>query len=158
METKKISKEEIINSFGELLVEDNYPPIAGRILGLFYVTNKKHLTFEEIKESLNISKSATSKALSFLIKLKEVSFIYDENNKRLRLFYLDVDGSIERFNSIMKAYNLQTILFKEALQARNEENEELNHFIEKTILFHEDVIGFVMDKMKLHYKEFLKEN
>ncbi len=151
-------QEDIIESFGELLVADNYPPIAGKILGLFYTSNKKYLTFEEIKDGIGVSKSATSKALTFLYTLNEVSYIYDENNSRLRLFYLDIKGSVERFNSIIEAYKIQTTLLKEVLRTRNNENKELNHFIEKSILLHEDVLDIVKQKSELHYKEFLKEN
>jgi len=51
-------------------VADNYPPIAVKILGLFYTTNKKYLTFEEINDGIGVSRSATSKALTFFIYIK----------------------------------------------------------------------------------------
>ena len=50
METKEKQQEEIIDTFGELLTKDNYPPIAGKILGLFYTSDQKYFTFEEIKK------------------------------------------------------------------------------------------------------------
>lgn len=152
-----MSQEDIIESFGELLVADKYPPIAGKILGLFYTSNSKYLTFEEIKEGIGVSKSATSKALTFLYTLNEVSYIYDENNSRLRLFYLDIKGSIDRFNSIVDAYTMQTVLLKEILKARNNENEELNNFIKKTIAFNEEATTYMKQKTEIHYKEYLKE-
>ncbi|MGH1383448.1 hypothetical protein [Kordia sp.] len=152
-----MSQEDIIESFGELLVADNYPPIAGKILGLFYTSNAKYLTFEEIKEGISVSKSATSKALTFLYTLNEVSYIYDENNSRLRLFYLDIKGSIDRFNSILNAYTVQTTLLKEIQKTRNNENEELNGFIEKSIAFNEEATVYMKQKLEFHYKEYLKE-
>ena len=157
METKEKLKKRIVNTFGELLANDNYPPIAGRILGFFYTSDKKYFTFEEIKEELSISKSATSKALSYLRQINEVGYIYDENNKRLRLFYLNIEGLVERISLVLEAYKMQAVLFKEVLEFRNEENKELNNYIEKNILFSEDVLGFVTQRLEFHYKEYLKE-
>jgi len=84
--------------------------------------------------------------------------VYDDNNSRFRLFYLDVKGSVERFSSAIDAYMVQTTLLKEVLKKRNNENKELNHFIEKSILLHEDLLDIVKQKLELYYKEFLKEN
>ncbi|WP_298511696.1 hypothetical protein [uncultured Kordia sp.] len=158
METKEKRKKDIINTFGELLVKDNYPPIAGRILGLFYTSDQKYFTFEEIKEELNISKSATSKALSFLHNIEEVGFTYDENNKRLRLFYVNIEGLVKRISLVLEAYNEQTKLFEEVLEIRSKENELLNNYIDKSILFSQDILGFVQEKLEHHFKDILKAN
>ncbi|WP_420573847.1 hypothetical protein [Kordia sp.] len=158
METKEKLKKDIINSFGELLVNDNYPPIAGRMLGLFYTSDQKYFTFEEIKTELNISKSATSKGLSFLDNIGEVSYVYDKNNKRLRLFYLNVEGLIERISLVLEAYKHQSKLFEQVLELREDNDSIVNNYLEKSILFSEDVLGFVQQKLALHFKNILKEN
>ena len=157
METKEKQQEEIIDTFGELLTKDNYPPIAGKILGLFYTSDQKYFTFEEIKKELEISKSATSKALSFLNQIEEVSYVYDKNNKRLRLFYLNVEGMVKRISLVLDAYKQQAILLKEVLELRSEENSALNNYIEKNILFSQDILGFVQNKLEFHFNDILKK-
>ncbi|WP_298420465.1 hypothetical protein [uncultured Kordia sp.] len=157
METKEKLKKEITDSFGELLSNDNYPPIAGRILGLFYTSDQKYFTFEEIKTALNISKSATSKALSFLNQINEVAYTYDEHNKRLRLFYLNIEGLVKRISTVLEAYKLQSKLFEQVLNLRNDDNSTLNNYIEKSILFSEDVLGFVQQKLEFHFEDILKD-
>lgn len=157
METKEKKQKRIIDSFGEQLTKDNYPPIAGRILGLFYTSDQKYFTFEEIKEALSISKSATSKALTFLDNIEEVSYVYDKNNKRLRLFYLNVIGMVKRIHLVLEGYKEQERLFKEVLKIRSEENQQLNNYIEKNILFSQDVLGFVQEKLELHFNDILKK-
>ena len=94
-----MGKIELIEAFALVYKEDNYPPVAGKILGLFFISNEKHLTFESIMDGINASKSATSKALNFLINLEEVSFIYSEKNKRKRLFHINPDGIITRLEN-----------------------------------------------------------
>lgn len=141
----------ILELFALSLKEDNYPPVAGRIIGLFYVSNQKHFEFEDIMEAVSASKSATSKALKLLIEFGEVNFIIKEGSKRKRLFYLDVQGSIERIERFIDGYNMQTQLLTETLKLRNQNNEELNQFIKNTINFNTEILEFAEKKLREHY-------
>ncbi len=153
-----MERKTIIEKFEAVYVEDHYPPIAGRILGLLFVTDKKYLTFQEILEEVGSSKGAISKALKILIDSGEVNFDYDVNNKRLRLFYLDTDGVIRHINNIVEAYKMQTELFKETLKIRSDENEEMNKFIKKTIVFNSEVLELMQEQLKKHYKDIIDKN
>ncbi|MDY8137956.1 helix-turn-helix domain-containing protein [Aquimarina sp. 2201CG5-10] len=127
--------EKILDLYALSYKEENYPPVAGKILGLFFISNQKHFTFEEIMEKVNASKSATSKALKLLITLGEINFEFLEGNKRKRHFYIDIKGTIEHFKRLIDGLHMQNELYKETLKFRTNENEELSKFIQDNINF-----------------------
>lgn len=141
----------ILDLYAATFQEDNYPPVAGKILGLFYVSEQKYFSFEELQDQLEISKSAVSKGLKMLLNIGEINFVTFEDNKRKRYFYLDVQGNIDRIQSLITSYTMQTKLLEETLALRGETNPELNNFIENSIKFNREVIAFVDQKVKEHY-------
>lgn len=141
----------ILDLYAATFQEDNYPPVAGKILGLFYVSEQKYFSFEELQNQLEISKSAVSKALKMLLNIGEINFVTFEDNKRKRYFYLDVQGNIDRIQSLITSYIMQTKLLEETLALREETNPELNNFIKNSIKFNREVIAFVDQKVKEHY-------
>ncbi len=147
-----MNKQELIDAFALVHKEDNYPPIAGKIIGLFYVSDQKYFTFEDIMDGVNASKSATSKALKFLIDLNEVTFMYSEKNKRKRLFYPDHTYIKKRFEKIIEAHKMETVLLKKVISMRNADNKEMNNVIRSIIAFNEDVLHFISEKVEKHFK------
>ena len=57
-------------------------PAAARILALLLVSDSIELTFEEVYETLNLSKSATSNALNFLLNTEKVEYITQPGERR----------------------------------------------------------------------------
>ena len=143
-----IEEQSILDLFAQVYNADNYPPIAGKILGLFLVSNQKYFTFEELTKGINASKSAVSKALKFLMDSGEVNFVTLKENKRKRHFYLDTKGYFKRFQYISDAYYMQTQLLKETIKLRNNENMEMNEFINKLIILNNDVLDYFEKKIK----------
>lgn len=137
--------------------EDGYPPVAGKILGLFHISNQKYLTFDEIKEQISASKSATSKALNLLMDMGDVGFTTFKEHKRKRYFFLDIEGGIAHLQKLIKAYTLQNEVLEETLEHRDDSNPEMNRYIEKTIIFSQEVIEFIEEKIHEHYNEFLNK-
>ncbi|MEP0266349.1 hypothetical protein [Dokdonia sp.] len=147
-----MKEQELIDAFALVYKEDNYPPIAGKVLGYFYVSNKKHHTFEEIMDGIKASKSATSKALKFLIDLEEVTFKFSEKNKRKRLFFPNYGGTKKRLEKIIIAHETETILLKKVLKRRNSDTIEMNTLIQNIIAFNEDILDFISGKVDEHFK------
>ncbi|MHA6249973.1 GbsR/MarR family transcriptional regulator [Pontibacter sp. CAU 1760] len=67
-------RKALIEKIGIAHEEKGFQPVAGRIIGLLYVSPRPELTFDEIRESLNISKSATSTALNLLMHIGRVDY------------------------------------------------------------------------------------
>ena len=65
------SKLKLVEELGVLHEQGGMQAAAARILSLLLVADQIELTFEEIYETLNLSKSATSNALNFLLSTRE---------------------------------------------------------------------------------------
>ncbi len=146
-----MDQENMLERYALALKEENYPPIAGKIMGLFFISNQKYFTFEEIMTSVQASKSATSKAIKLLISSGEVNFKFVEGNKRKRHFYLDIEGSIAHFKRLIEGLYMQTTLYQETLKMRTDENEKLSQFIQNTINFNKELLVHAERLLQEHF-------
>lgn len=67
-------QSDLIERIGVLHDRMDLRPAAGRIIGLLLVTPEGELTFDEIREALQLSKSATSTALQYLQDMGSVVY------------------------------------------------------------------------------------
>src|ERR1700704_3094611 len=71
-----LTKQQIrlIEEYAVLLEKSGLQPASAKILALLHVSDETDLTFDQIRETLSISKSATSQALSFLLNTKKIEY------------------------------------------------------------------------------------
>ncbi len=146
-------KEKLLIESAEIFKDINWTPIAARIIGLFYVSDQKYFTFQEIIDTLNISKSNASRALKVLLNTGKVSYITKDNNKRKRYFYLPTEGSITLTNNLLERFKRQQAFFEKILCLRSDENPELNQLIEYQKGYLEKIIPMLQIKTKEHFKQ-----
>lgn len=144
-------RKEILELYATAFKVDNYPPTAGKILGLLYTSNQRYFSFEDLINEVDVTKSAISKALKFLETTGEVSYIYDKENKRKRLFYLDIVSVQEQLYHNVNAYHTQIKLMEESLKLRNKENKDLNSFMKTSIEFYKEVLNYYEERLKKHF-------
>lgn len=147
-----MKEAELIEAFSLIHKEGNCPPLAGKIIGLFFVSNEKYLTFEEIMDGVKASKGATSKSLNFLIAIEEIQFVFSVENKRKRLFFFNIGGAQNRLDKLVAMHKKETTLLKEILPRRNADNIEMNTLIKNIIAFNEDVLHFISAKIAEHFE------
>lgn len=147
------SKEEILNHFALAYQKDRHAPIAGKIIGLFMLSTHRYLSFEEIKEELQISKSALSKNLKVLIDLKRIKYISDENNARKRLFGLDIEGIKEHLSMIIDNFKFQRDLTLMASKIRGNKKDEIQEFIQNSISFSTEMIHQLEVLSEKHFNQ-----
>ncbi len=68
-------QKNLIEKIGIYIESEGMQPVAARILGLLYVADKPELTFDEVTDSLRISKSATSNGLNLLLHTQRIEYI-----------------------------------------------------------------------------------
>ncbi len=144
-------KHELLINFAKAYELDGLPPLTGKIMGLFYVSDQKYFSFEEIMEQVGASKGAVSKTLKLLQNLKRISFVVSKEHSRKRLFYLDTNGIKHFIRMVISNYREQDLLLKTCLDMRSNENLELNKFIENSIAFNADVLAVVDEKMEKYF-------
>jgi len=147
-----MNKQALINTFALVYKEYNFPPTAGKILGFFFVNSQRDFTFNEVMVGIQASKSATSKALKFLVNIEEVNFKFSEVKKRKRLFFLNNKSVKRRNEKLIKAHSLETNLLKQCLNVRKDENSEIYALIKSNVAFNEDMIQFATDKLYSHFE------
>ncbi len=145
------SKDILIEQSAELYKMVGYPRIAGRIMGLLYVSEQKYFTFEQLMETLKISKSATSKALKFLLEINEIDFIIKPENTRRRYFYISQKGTIKSWEDMMDSLFVRQELLEQILTERKDEDSEINRIIKQQIAFMKDIAPILKNKMKEHF-------
>ena len=110
------------------------PPAMSKILGLLAVADVTELTFDEIKDTLGLSKSAVSQALSQLVVSKKISYTTKIGDRK-RYFHLriaDWDTHIleqfEGVSSLIKVY-------EKVIAIRTDETKEFNENLKKMANF-----------------------
>lgn len=148
-----MSKENLLDRFAEAYKIDGFPPLAGRIMGMFYIYDQKYFSFDEIVSIVKASKGSVSKTLKMLIGLGRVTFIQSKEHKRKRLFLLNIDGLRHFLNTVILNYKKQDSLIKECLELRTNENLELNNFINSSVEFNAEILEFIEEKMVKYFNQ-----
>lgn len=127
-------KRALIEKIGIAHEEKGFQPVAGRILGLLYVSPRPELTFDEIRETLNISKSATSTALNLLMHIGHIDYITFSGDRK-RYFKLKMSNWRELIqNEIERVIKMSHVLH-EVLEERTADTPEFNCSIEEFASF-----------------------
>ena len=147
-----MDKIDLLNRFGKAYKNEGLPPVAGKIMGLFYISDKKYFDFDEIVAEVDASKGAVSKNLKLLIKLRRITHVACKESVRKRLFFLDINGVKYYIRFVIENYKAQDQLLKESLELRSKENNELNDFIKNSLEYNKEVLTFLELKRKQYFK------
>jgi len=109
-------------------------PAAARVLGLLYVADKPELTFDEITDCLQISKSATSNALNLLLQTGQIEYITFSGDRK-RYFKLKISNWREGFAKKIEVMTSFNKLLRQVLEVRTTETPEYNASLEELINF-----------------------
>ncbi len=132
--------KELIEKIG-VYFELAMPPAAARILALLIVSDQDSLVFEDIRSSLNLSKSATSNGINALLDSKRIEY-YTKMGDRKRYFKWNPTSTINHFRSeIEKILGLNT-LFENTIQLKRDKES-----------YNTKMLGELSDLMHFLYQE-----
>ncbi|KJS05798.1 MAG: hypothetical protein VR77_07335 [Flavobacteriales bacterium BRH_c54] len=111
-----------------------YTPAASQILALLLISDEVELTFDQIRTTLNLSKSATSNALNALIQIKRIEYITKMGDRKryFRSLIISWKAKLREVNDSIFELNS---LFKEILSVRSESTLDFNHSLKEIIDF-----------------------
>ncbi len=127
METLKLTDQQrhMIERLGVFTEHSGMQPMEGRIMALLLVSDQPELTFDQVRDTLQVSKSAVSNALNMLMVRNQVDYITRPGDRK-RYFR----SSIQRWQSNMEEKFKQMLsikeLMKEVLNLRTESTPEFN--------------------------------
>lgn len=125
-----------------------YTPAASQILALLLISDKVELTFDQIRNTLNLSKSATSNALNALIQIKRIEYITKMGDRKRYFRSLIVSWKTKLKEVNDSIFELNS-LFKEILNIRSESTLDFNHSLKEMIDF--------MDYMEVEMPKLFKQ-
>jgi DNA-binding transcriptional regulator GbsR (MarR family) len=137
--------------------EEQLAPVAARIMSTLMLTGKEGITFEQLVNNLEASKSTVCTNLNLLESMKRVSY-FTKPGDRKRYFSLAPDYFSQRINEMIacwekeKQFHEQLICYKEE-QNQLREKDQLNSF---DLSFHNNALFFLTASINAFQK--LKDN
>jgi len=148
MELRQIQKE-LIEKLGVVNEHDGMTPVEARVLALLIVSDETELTFDEIREMLDISKSATSNALNILQKTNKVEYITKSGDRkryfRSKLFTWKQDTE----NKLLGMAHVSNLL-KEVLSIRTPKTQKFNKELKDVI----DYLDFMQNELSILFQKW----
>lgn len=137
MEIKLTAKQkELIERMGVYSERSGIPPAQARILALLIISDKTELTFDEILQTLKLSKSAVSNAINVLLLNEQIEYCTKPGDRKRyfqsRIAHFGEDFE-KRFSHLLKA----KAFFKEVLENRTKTTKEFNAGLKRVIDFME---------------------
>ncbi len=124
-------QEELIEVFGVIQEEMGLSPASARVNALLTVADDIELTFDEIRECLQLSKSATSNAINNLLMLKRIGYKTKPGDRKRYFFsklgewkhsFIDSIEGLTAYNDVIKS------ILKNRTKNTKEFNEQLKDF------------------------------
>ena len=118
-------QQQLIEQVGVLFERKGMPPACARVIGVLIVADPTELTFDQIRKTLKLSKSATSNAVNSLLNTDYVQYI-TKSGDRKRYFVFKLDGWEEKIMKEINNMGLMSDLFKDILKQRPGDTVEFN--------------------------------
>jgi DNA-binding transcriptional regulator GbsR (MarR family) len=129
-------KLKLIEELGVIHERTGMQPAMARVIALLLVSDRTELTFEEIYETLNMSKSAASNALNFLLSTDRIEYITNPGERRryFRFKAKSIKDAVLRALTEVDAFNsaLKKVAEQRPASTRefNTKLEELTGFLD----------------------------
>lgn len=128
-------QKELIERLGVLNEKEGLQPAVSRVTALLLISPDPELTFDQIRETLNLSKSATSNAINMLLSTGKIDYI-TKSGDRKRYFRSKITTWKEEMKSKFSTMSDIADIFEEILKQRPGNTVEFN----KTL---SDIVHFV---------------
>lgn len=141
-------QKEIIEIIGVFQEQNGLQPALGRILGLMMVADTAEATFDEIVESLSLSKSAVSSALTLLQTQNKIEYT-TKPGERKRYFRLKKSNWEEELKKGISSGLQFSNILDDVLAIRSNQNPEFNKHLENIrefMLFLQKEIPVLIDR------------
>ncbi|NEM98515.1 GbsR/MarR family transcriptional regulator [Pontibacter burrus] len=144
---------ELIEQIGIYHENNGFQPAVARVMGLLLVSDKPELTFEEITESLNISKSATSNALNMLLNTGHIEYTTFPGDRK-RYFRIRTSNWRDMIMKRMDDLGVLNALLKRVLEVRKRENSEYD----QKLLSFTSFLDYMKVQFPILIEQWEKEN
>lgn len=150
----KLSKmqETLIEKLGIANEKGGLQPAPARVLALLLVSDVTELTFDEIHETLNMSKSAASNAINLLLTTNKIDYMTKMGDRK-RYFSSKVMYWQDNLKAELTNLNLVADLLKEVHSQRPKSTIDFNKKLKDVIEF----IEFLHSEIPTIYEKWEKK-
>ncbi len=145
----KPSQLELIERFGVFMERGGTSPAESRIMALLIVCDITELTFEEIYQTLQISKSAASNAINRLLAINKIDYI-TKSGDRKRYFKSKLSLWEETFKQNFEKMFAVSALMQEIVEQRPKSDTEFNNSLQNFV----DFMQFMQKEIPHLYKKW----
>lgn len=142
-------QEQLIERLGILTEKNGMPPAAARILSLLLVADVTELTFEQIQETLGLSKSAVSNAINLLLNTDQIDYVTRLGDRK-RYFRNKVISWKDNLKHSILKFEEMTKILEEVLVQRPGNTTEFNSQLKEII----DFMTFLTAEIPAIYKKW----
>ena len=143
----------LVEKLGVVFEQSGVQPAAARVASLLIIADETELTFDQIRATMRLSKSATSNAINTLLLAKRIVYITKPGDRK-RYFISDIKewkvGFVEKFNEMMDIVEV----YKEVLEQRSESTPEFNKDLEEMI----SLMSFIFDEIPKLFNKWENQN
>ena len=134
MESQFIPERQVIENLGVEMEKMDVPPVHARIFILLLMVNPPYMSFEEIQEYLQVSKSSVSKYLNIMLEQGTLDYRTFSGDRK-RYFYLNHEKLLNKIYSGATKFSIISCLMGKCLKEREgavpeEKNEHLKELTE----------------------------
>ena len=148
MELREKQKE-LIEKLGVVNEKSGMTPVEGRVLALLLISDETELTFDDIRELLDISKSATSNALNILQKTQKIEYI-TKSGDRKRYFRSKLYSWQKDTEAQLLGMSYVNNILKEILSIRTPKTQKFNLELKEVI----DYMDFMQNELSQLFKKW----
>lgn len=128
-------QKELIERLGVAHEKGGLQPAPSRVIALLLVSPETELTFDQIRETLNLSKSAASNAINLLLNVEKLEYITKPGDRK-RYFRSKINSWNKDVREQFKSFQRAADLMEEILKQRPPSTPEFNGKLA-------DVVGFI---------------
>lgn len=142
-------QKQLVEKLGVNTEKEGMPPAPARIMALLMISPELELTFDQIRETLNLSKSATSNALNMLMNTDRIDYI-TKSGDRKRYFKNRIGSWKESIQQSFHKLERGADLLEEILENRPQHTVDFNENLKDIISF----MRYVTKKLPTIYAEW----
>lgn len=135
-------QKQLLERLASLYDKAGLPPASAKIMGLLTVSDVTELTFDQIQDTLEISKSATSQALTQLQNCKEVEFATRIGDRK-RFFRLKTSSWLEAILEKFEHLKQTSEVYREVIKQRPADTPEFN----KALALKASLLSLAIEKL-----------
>lgn len=147
-------KKMLVEPLGIRFEQYGLPPMAGRIFGCLVLADPPYLTFDEIRECLDASKSTISTNLNFLMQGDCLIDYLTLPGDRKRYFRINSKKWLQKIQDFPKDMEMSNELLTEIIHFREENGMTPFPDVDKLKCFHDFIthkLKGIMEEWEIYY-------